>query len=117
MLRLLKRTKGITLNKTAKSIISLYLKKKNIGELKDFNIDMSNKRLTVSFTPKYFNETLNIETTGYNIVKDSKKMKSYLTFDSIKTSDNWDNSNFNKLIKDKRIEIPKKYSKLIDLVA
>jgi hypothetical protein len=117
MLRLLKRTKGITLNKTAKSIISLYLKKKNIGELKDFSIDMATKKLSVSFVPKYFNDILDIEAVGYNIIKDAKKEKSYLTFDSIKTSNNWDNSNFNKLIKDKKIEIPEKYSKLVDLVA
>jgi len=117
MLKLLKRTKGLSLNKTAKSIIGLYLKKKNLGELKQFDIDVNTKTLNVSFLPKYFSDTLTIEATNYNIVKDEQKGKSYLTFDSIKTSNNWDDSRFKQLVKDKRIEIPEKYSKFMELVA
>ena len=117
MLKLLKRTKGLTLNKTAKSIIGLYLKKKNLGELKNFDIDMDTKTLNVSFIPKHFSDVLTIEATNYNITKDEKESKSYLTFESIKTSNNWDDSRFKQLIKNKRIEIPQKYSKFIDLVA
>jgi len=117
MIKFLKRTKGLTLNKTAKSLIGLYLKKKNVGELKNFNIDMDTRKLNVSFIPKYLNEELTIEATNYSIEKDEKREKSYLTFDSIVTSDNWDDSQFKQLIKNKRIEIPQKYSKFIDLVA
>ena len=116
MLKLFKRTKGLTLNKTAKSIIGLYLKKKDLGELKSFTIDMDTKTLKVSFIPKYFTEAISIDANNYNIIKDNITNKSYLTFESIKTSSNWDDSNFQQLIKNKRIEIPQKYSKLIDLV-
>lgn len=117
MLKFLKRTKGATLNKTAKSVLGLYLKKKDIGELKEFTIDMEKRKLSVSFIPKYFNDELSVEATNYNILKDEKKQKSYLIFESIVTSDNWDDAQFRELIKNKRIEIPQKYSKLIDLVA
>ena len=116
MLRLLKRTKGSMLGKTAKGIVGVYMKKKNLGKLEDFDIDMSEKKLNISFTPKYFSEVLTIEAREYNIVRDEKKQKNYLTFDSIETSGNWDNSEFKKLIKNKRIEIPEKYKKFIDLV-
>jgi len=117
MLRLLKLTKGGTLNKTAKSMIGLYLKKKDLGELKNFSIDMATKELNVSFIPKYFNDEITIQAIDYNIQKDEKTQKSYLTFASITTSNNWDNSNFKRLIKDKKIEIPEKYSKLLSLIA
>ena len=116
MLRLLKGTKGSMLGKTAKGIVGVYMKKKNFGKLEDFDIDMSEKKLNISFTPKYFSEVLTIEAREYNIVRDEKKQKNYLTFDSIETSGNWDNSEFKKLIKNKRIEIPEKYKKFIDLV-
>ena len=117
MLKLLKLSKGLTLNKTAKSIIGLYMKKKDLGELRNFTIDMEKKELNISFVPKYFNDELSVQAIDYNIIKDTNKQKSYLTFESITTSNNWDNSNFNKLIKDKKIEIPEKYSKLLSLVA
>jgi len=117
MLKFLKRTKGSTLNKTAKSIIGLYLKKKKLGELKNFEIDMENRKVNVSFIPKNFQEALTLEATDYNIEKDEKKQKSYLTFESIVTSGNWNDSQFKQMIKNKKIEIPEKYSKLVDLVA
>jgi len=117
MLKFLKRTKGKTLNKTAQSIIGLYLKKKNLGELKKFDINMETRELNISFIPTYFSDELTIQAVDYNIIKDEKSEKSYLTFDSITTSNNWDNSRFQKLIRDKKIEIPEKYSKLVDLVA
>jgi len=116
MFNLLQRAKGLALNKTATTILDFYVKKKNLGELKSFDIEMSTKTLSVSFIPKNFTEALVIEAKNYNIVKDEKLQKNYLTFDSITTSDNWDNSRFNQLIKDKRIEIPEKYSKYIALV-
>jgi hypothetical protein len=116
MLKFLKRAKGSTLNTTAKSIIGLYLKKKKLGELKNFEIDMENRKVNLSFIPKNFEEALTIEATDYSIEIDEKKQKSYLTFSSIVTSDNWDNSRFKELMKNKKIEIPEKYSKLVDLV-
>jgi hypothetical protein len=116
MLKLLKKTKGKALNKTAKSMIGLYLKKKNIGELKDFSIDMDEKKFNVSFIPKHFGEVLSVEAVNYNIIKDEVKQKNYLTFESINTFGNWDDSRFKKMIKSKSIEIPQKYSKLIDMV-
>ena len=117
MLKFLKRAKGSTFNKTAKSIIGLYLKKKKLGELKNFEIDMEKRKVNLSFIPKNFQEALTLEATDYSIEKDEKKQKSYLTFESIVTSGNWDDSRFKQLIKNKRIEIPEKYSKLVDLVA
>ena len=117
MLQFLKRSKGKTLNKTAKSIIGLYMKKKNIGELKSFEVDMEMRKLNVSFIPKYFNDVLSIEAINYSIVKDEKTQKSYLAFDSITSSNNWNDSKFKELIKNKRIEIPEKYSKFVALVA
>ena len=117
MLRLLKLSKGLTLNKTAKSIVGMYMKKKDLGELKNFTIDMQKKELNISFVPKHFNDELTVQALDYNIRNDEKTQKSYLTFESISTSNNWDNSNFKKLIKDKKIEIPEKYSKLLSLIA
>jgi len=117
MLKFLKRTKGKTLNKTAQSILGLYLKKKDLGELKNFDINMDTRELNISFLPKHFNDTLTIQATNYNIMKDEKNGKNYLTFDSITTSNNWDNSRFQKLIKNRRIKIPEKYYKLVELVA
>jgi len=117
MLRLLKLSKGLTLNKTAKGIVGMYMKKKNLGELKNFSIDMATKELNIAFVPKYFNDEITVQAIDYNIQKDEKAQKSYLTFESIRTSNNWDNSNFKRLIKDKKIEIPEKYSKLLSLIA
>ena len=117
MLQLLKRTKGKTLNKVGKSMISVYMKKKNIGDLKDFGINMETKMLTVSFVPTYFSEEVRVEVARYNIIQDKLNNKNYLSFDSINTSKNWNDSKFKKLIKKNKIEIPEKYSKFIDLVA
>ncbi len=116
MLRFLKNSKGTILNNTAKSMVGLYLKKKKIGELKDFSIDMNSKKLFISFIPRHFGEVLSVEAVNYNIVKDTLQQKSYLTFESINTSGNWDDSHFREMIKSKRIEIPQKYSSLVDKV-
>ena len=53
---------------------------------------------------------------NYHIVKDVMQKKNYLTFESINTSGNWDDSRFKQMIKSKRIEIPAKYSGLVDKV-
>ncbi len=116
MLRLFKKAKGETFSKAAHKMISYYLKKQNIGELKGFNIDNSTKTLSISFIPKFFTEVLTIEATNYNIVKDVQQGKSYLTFDNITTSKNWNDDRFKGLIKNKKIEIPDKYSKFINLI-
>ncbi len=116
MLRFLKKTKGGTFSKAAHSIVGYYLKKKQIGELKAFSIDTNTKTLSISFIPKFFTEVLTIEATNYNILKNEKSQKSYLTFDKITTSNNWNDARFRALIKDKKIEIPAKYSKFINLI-
>ena len=80
MLRLLKMTKSGTLNKTAKGIIGLYLKRKDLGELKNFTINMATKELNIAFIPKYFTDEITVQAVDYNIQKDEKKQKNYLTF-------------------------------------
>ena len=46
MFNLLQRAKGLALNKTATTILDFYVKKKNLGELKSFDIEMSTKTLS-----------------------------------------------------------------------
>ena len=116
MLKFLKNPKGKIFNSTAKSMIGMYLKKKKIGELKEFSIDMATRKLNVSFIPTHFGEVLSIEAVNYNIVKDTLQQKNYLTFESIKTSGNWNDSRFKQMVKSKRIEIPEKYSSLVSKV-
>ncbi len=116
MLSFLRKTKGQTFSKAADKMIRYYLKKKQIGELKAFSIDTDSRKLTISFIPKFFTDVLTIEASNYNIFKDAQKNKSYLTFDNIITSNNWNDSRFKGLIKDKKIEIPAKYSKFINLI-
>ena len=116
MLRLLEKAKGETFSKAANKMVEYYLKKKNIGELKGFTIDNSTKTLTISFIPKFFTEVLTIEATNYNILKDAQQGKSYLAFENITTSKNWNDARFKGLIKNKKIEIPDKYSKFINLI-
>ena len=116
MLRFLTKAKGQTFSKTAHKIVGYYLKKKQIGELKAFSIDTATRKLSISFIPKFFTEVLIIEATNYNILKDVQRGKNYLTFDNITTSNNWNDSRFKALIKDRKIEIPAKYSKFINLI-
>ena len=114
MLRLIAKAKGQTFSKAAHKMVEYYLKKKQIGELKEFNIDTNTRTLTISFTPKFFKEVLTIQATNYNILKGEDK--SYLTFDKITTSKNWNDARFKSLIKERKIEIPAKYAKFINLI-
>ena len=116
MLRFLTKTKGQTFSKAAHKIVGYYLKKKQIGELKAFSIDTTSKKLIISFVPRFFTDVLTIEAKNYNILKDAQRGKNYLTFDNITTSNNWNDSRFKALIKDRKIEIPAKYSKFINLI-
>jgi sporulation protein YlmC with PRC-barrel domain len=115
MFKFLKSQKESLLSNSIKQVIILYLKRKNLGELKEFRVDLKKRNIHLTLLLRKEHKPLEIVVTNYNFIK--KEGKGYFTFDSIKTSRDWNSDALEKIIgsEDRQIEVPNKYVKVIEM--
>jgi hypothetical protein len=115
MLKFLKNKKESILSNSIKRVISTYLKQKNLGEVTKFKLDSKKKELYLTLLLRKEDEPFEIIITNYNFIKNGEE--GYFTFDSIKTSRDWSSDTLEKILgsESKKINIPSKYVKIIEI--
>ena len=113
MLKFLKNKKESLLSNSIKRVITAYLEKKSLGEVTTFRLDSKKRDIHLTLLLRKEVEPLEIIVANYNFV--TKEEKGYFTFDSIKTSRDWNSNALEKIIgsEDKKIRVPDKYVKII----
>ena len=113
MLKFLKKKKNSVISKGIKTFITAYLKQKNLGELSSFKLDLKKRNIYLTLVLKREKKPLEIIVSNYSFVQEDEK--GYFTFDSIRTSRDWESRAFERLVsdEDKRIKVPDKYIKTI----
>ena len=107
--------KKSAISSSIKKVITAYLKRKNLGELKVFKLNSKKRKIELSLLLRKENHPIEIVINNYNFIKE--KEKGYLTFDSIKTSRDWNSKTLENIIgsEDKKIKIPDKYVKIVEI--
>jgi sporulation protein YlmC with PRC-barrel domain len=115
MLKFLKYKKESLLSNGVKHLISTYLEQKNLGEITDFSLNSKKRDIHLTLLLRKENEPFQIVITNYNFIR--KGELAYFTFDSIKTSRDWNSTTLEKIIgsEDKKINVPKRYVKVIEM--
>jgi len=112
MLKLLKKS---AISKSIEKFLTSYLERKKLGKVSHFKLDTKKKNIHLTLLLKRENQPLEIVVSNYSFVKEKEKL--YFKFDSITTSRDWNSKSFERLIsnEDKKIEIPSKYVKMIEI--
>jgi len=112
---MLKQLKKSAISSSIKKVITSYLKRKNLGELKTFKLNSKKRNIQLNLLLRKETKTIEIIINNYNFIKE--KEKGYFTFDSIKTSRDWNSKALEKIIgsEDKKIKIPDKYVKIVEM--
>lgn len=80
----------------------------------DFQIDTTNKNITLKVLLDGEKETLDIYIKGYEIVKHADK--NFIKIKELTTSKKWMNTIAKEFVIDKEIEIPERYVNLLSIV-
>jgi len=115
MLKFLKDKREYLISNSIKNVITTYLKQKNLGKVIAFKLDSEKRDIYLTLLLRKENQPFEIVVTSYNFIKN--KEKGYFTFDSIKTSRDWNSDTLERIIgsEDKKIEVPNKYVKVIEV--
>lgn len=115
MLKFIKNKKNSAISNTIKSVISSYLERKNLGEVKSLKLDTKKKNINLTLLLNREKEPLEIVVSNYTFIQEGEK--GYFTFDSITTSRDWNSRALEKIVgaEDKKIKVPDKYVKIIGM--
>ena len=110
-----KKKKNNVISKGIKTFITAYLERKNLGELSSFKLDSEKRNIHLILLLQREKKPLEIIVSNYSFIQENKK--GYFTFDSIRTSRDWNSRAFERLIanEDKKIKVPDKYIKIITM--
>jgi len=115
MLKFLKNNKNAIVSKGIEKFITIYLERKRLGKLTNFKLDSKKRTINITFMLRKETLPLEIIINNYNFVKEEDK--GYFTFESITTSKDWSSSALETIIGkgEKRVPIPKKYLKVVEI--
>lgn len=108
----LKTIKDDTVSFLGKQAINL--KMKRYGEMMDFQIDSENKRILLKVSLKGEPEPLIVTVNKYEIMKVDGK--DFLIIRNVTTSKEWMNLIAEDFMKDKEVELPDKFSRIIKMI-
>jgi len=115
MLKFLKNKKESLLSSGVKHLITTYLEEKNLGEITAFKLNSEKRKIHLTLLLRKENEPFEIVVTNYNFIRNGKS--GCFIFDSIKTSRDWNSDTLERIIgsEDKKIKVPDKYIKIIEM--
>jgi len=115
MLKFLKNKKEALLSNSIKHLITTYLEEKNLGKITAIKLKSKKRKIHLTLLLRKETEPLEIVVTNYNFIRNGKS--GYFVFDSIKTSRDWNSDTLEKIIgsENKKIEVPDKYVKIIEM--
>ncbi len=102
------KTTSLIVKQFANSLISEF------GELKTIKIDSTLKTISLSVNLKGENDDIKIDVNGYKVIKSPNS--SFIQFQEISTSREWLNIVIQKYYRDRQIEIPKQFIRIIDFL-
>lgn len=94
---------------------SSYLESNGFGEMREFSIDTNNKSFAFSLDLKGESASLRVAVTKYELQKENGKL--FFVAKNIITDKEWINQVAKKYLQERKIEIPSKYSLLLQLVS
>lgn len=106
--------KDKTLSYVMEKTAGYYLKE--YGQMVKFNVDSQSKTIHLNLLLKGEVENLNVDIKSYELLEENEKV--FIKFNDIETSREWINTVIEYFVKDKsdRVEVPKEYLKLLNMV-
>jgi hypothetical protein len=108
------KNKNELISAVLKLATASYLESNGFGTMRDFSIDTTHKAFSFSVDLKGESKPLHVAVSKYDLLKDRGML--FFVVRDVSTDKAWINQAAKMFLKEKRIEIPGKYSTLVQLV-